>query len=123
LFEPTAFTDILFHPDESQYLTCSANFKIGYWDAFDGSGIRMIDGGESDMTCLDIQSDGNLFVSGSADRSVRVWNYDDGLTIAMGKVHSGTVNSVAISPDQKQVVSVGSEGGIFIWDMSKVCTK
>ena len=123
LFEPTAFTGILFHPDESQYLTSSANCKIGYWDAFDGSGIRMIDGGTSDLTCLDIQSDGCLFVSGSADRSVRVWNYDDGLTIAMGKIHSGTVNSVAISPDRKHIVSVGSEGGIFIWNMSAVCTK
>ncbi len=75
------------------------------------------------MTCLDIQSDGILFISGGADRTVRVWNYDDGLTIAIGKCHSGTVNSIAISPDRRHIVSDGSEGGIYIWDMSYVCTK
>jgi WD40 repeat protein len=123
LFEPSAFTDVLIHPDESQYLSCSANGKIGYWDAFDGSGIRLIEGGDSEMTCLDIYRDGTLFVSGSADRSVRVWHYDDGLTIALGRVHSGTVKSIAISPDHKKLVSVGSEGGIFIWDISAISNK
>lgn len=120
LFEPTVFKDVLFHPDESQYLTCQTNYKISYWDAFDGSAIRIIDGGDADMTCLDIQPEGNIFISGSADKSVRVWNYDDGITIGVGQGHSGKVSSVAISPDQQNLVSVGNEGGIFIWDLSEV---
>jgi WD40 repeat protein len=118
LFDQTVFKDVLFHPDESQYLTCQTNCKISYWDAYDGSAIRVIDGGDTDMTCLDIKPDGNIFVSGSADKSVRVWNYDDGITIGIGQRHSGKVSRVAISPDQQNLVSVGSEGGIFIWDIS-----
>lgn len=120
LFEPTVFNGVLYHPDESQYLTCGANSKIGYWDAFDGNAIRMIDGGDS-ITCLDIRpNDGALFVSGSADKLVKVWQYDDGIVVGVGRGHSGTVNSVAISPDQRHVVSVGSEGSIFIWGMDGV---
>lgn len=120
LFESTVFKDVLFHPDESQYLSCQTNGKISYWDAYDGSAIRIVDGGAADMTCLDIEPEGNIFVSGSADKSVRIWNYDDGITIGIGQGHSGKVSSVAISPDQKSLVSVGTEGGIFIWDLSHV---
>mmetsp|Transcript_5459 Transcript_5459/g.8024 ORF Transcript_5459/g.8024 Transcript_5459/m.8024 type:complete len:168 (-) Transcript_5459:61-564(-) len=119
MFEPTVFQHVLFHPDESQYLTCGSNHKIGYWDAYDGAAIRVVEGGAAEITCLDIQPEGNLFVSGSADKLVKLWSYDDGIAIGIGKGHSGTVNKVAISPDQKSIVSVGSEGGIFIWKMEK----
>jgi hypothetical protein len=30
--------------------------------------------------------------------------------------HSGAVTAVAVSPDKQRIVSVGTEGGIFIWD-------
>jgi len=118
LYESTIFTDVLLHPDESQYLSCGTNCKISYWDAYDGSAIRVIGGGDGKMTCLDIQSDGDTFVSGSADKLVKLWTYDDGLVIGVGKGHSGKINKVAISPDQKRVISIGNEGGIFIWDLS-----
>jgi WD40 repeat protein len=69
------------------------------------------------MNCLDIISSGERFASGSADKSVKLWAYDDGVTLAKGCCHSGVVNKVTISPDEKKIVSVGSEGGIFIWDL------
>lgn len=47
----------------------------------------------------------------------KVWHYDDGLTMNVGTGHSGSVAAVRISPDRKIIVSVGSEGGIFIWAM------
>lgn len=116
LYEPTVFNSIHYHPDESQYLTGSANNKIGFWDAFDGTPIRFITGGDADITCLDIQSNGTYFVSGGADKKINVWHYDDGKMVGSGKGHSGNINKVTFSPDQKSVVSVGSEGGIFIWN-------
>lgn len=117
MFEPTIFRHVLFHPDESQYLTCGSNFKISYWDSYDGSAIRVIDGGEAEMTSLDITADGSRFVSGSADKTVKLWSYDEGLVEGIGAGHSGCVNKVAISPDLSCIVSVGNEGGVFIWSM------
>jgi FOG: WD40 repeat len=117
LFENAVFTDMKFHPEEYQYLTCGTNCKISYWDAYDGSTIRVIDGGNAAMTSLCIVPNGDYFVSGSADKTVKLWHYDEGTVQQIGYGHSGLINSVAISPDTKSVVSVGSEGGIFIWSL------
>ena len=118
LYEPTVFNAIRYHPDESQYLTGSSNNKIGFWDAYDGTPIRFITGGEADITCLDVQSNGTYFVSGGCDKKINVWHYDDGRLVCSMKGHSGRISKVAISPDQRNVVSTGSEGGIFIWNFS-----
>lgn len=78
-------------------------------------------------------------MSGGADRIVKVWDYDEGgytpFIIARdrpkinihsgvcnlsGSGHSGTISSVAISPDQTMIVSVGHDGGIFIWKIPEV---
>jgi cilia- and flagella-associated protein 52 len=117
LFEPNVFESVLYHPDESQMLTCGSNHKISYWDSTDGQVIRVIEGGEDMMTTLDITSNGEFFVSGSKDRQVKIWHYDDGLAVAVGRGHSGTINKVKISPDEKTVVSVGSSGEIIFWEI------
>lgn len=117
-FEPTVFQAAVYHPDESQILTCGSNHKISYWDAYDGSAIRVVDGSESEMTSLDIEAgSGETFVSGSADKLVKVWSYDDGIATAVGTGHSGRVAAVKFAPDMKTAVSVGTEGAIFIWEL------
>ncbi|KAL9185278.1 hypothetical protein ACHAXT_003055 [Thalassiosira profunda] len=118
LYDPAVFNTLSYHPDESQYLTGSSNTKIGFWDAYDGSPIRFIPGGECDITSLDIHSSGTYFVSGGADKDVNVWHYDDGKLVGSGKGHSGKISKVTLSPNQKTVVSVGAEGGIFIWGLA-----
>lgn len=117
LFESNVFESVLYHPDESQMLTCGSNHKISYWDAVDSQVIRVIDGGEDMMSCLDITTSGEFFVSGSRDKLLKIWHYDDGLTVAVGKGHSGNIKAVKISPDQKTIVSVGTTGEIIFWEM------
>ena len=36
MFASTLFRNALYHPDESQILTCGSDRKLTYWDAFDG---------------------------------------------------------------------------------------
>jgi len=118
LFESTMFKALVYHPDESQVLTTGSDRKITYWDTFDGQAIRILEGSqEAEVATLSMAASGSHFVSGSADRLVKFWNYDTGLVEAIGAGHSGTVNSVAISPDQSFAVSVGDEGAIFLWDV------
>lgn len=117
LFEPNVFRSVLYHPDESQMLTCGSNHKITYWDSVDGQAIRVIDGGDGVMTSLDVEPEGEFFVSGCEDKILKVWHYDEGLPVAIGKGHCGSIKSVKISPDLSTIVSVGTTGEIIFWEM------
>lgn len=43
-----------------------------YWDAIDGQAIRVVDGGDMSMSSLDIEPEGEFFVSGSDDKLLKV---------------------------------------------------
>ena len=91
--------------------------KLMYWDAFEGSAIRELEGSSSEqVSALAIDPDGEALVSGGGDKMVKLWGYDEGNCYAMGAAHSGAVNRLAVTPDKSQIVSVGSEGAIMIWD-------
>jgi len=117
VFAPCNFTSILFHPDESQMLTCGNDGKIVYWDAVSADAIRVLDFEAGSLSCLDIEPDGVVFASGGGDKQVRVCDYDDGAVTHVGIGHSGNIQAVRISPDQQTIVSVGAEGSIFCWTM------
>ena len=89
----------------------------------------MLDGSDSgEINALAITKEGENFVSGGEDKLIKVWDYDEGICYYTGVGHSGHITKVtcfniysshflqiAIAPDQKTIVSVGTEGAIFIW--------
>lgn len=117
VMEPALYEAALFHPDGSQLLTCGSNHHITYYDAYDGSLIRVLKGGENAVRALDVVVGGEMFVSGGADNLVKVWAYVEGVVLSVGHGHSGPIQDVKVSPDERRIVSVGEEGGIFIWRM------
>jgi len=124
LFESTMFKNLVYHPDESQLLTTGSDRKIAYWDTFDGQAIRVLEGSEEgELATLSIAKSGSHFVSGGEDRLLKLWDYDEGTAKFVGIGHSGTINAVAISPDQSFIVSVGQEGAIFIWTVPEAVTE
>lgn len=66
-------------------------------------------------TCLDVSSCGTLLATGSEDQRVKLWDYDSGECYSVGIGHSAPVRAVAITPDVQHIVSVGDDGGVFMW--------
>ncbi len=89
--------------------------------------VRTFTGHTGKITCLAASKDGKWFVSGSADRTVRVWDVSSGKTLWTFQGHAGAtvegrevgVTAVAISPDGKWVASGGVDGGIKLWPLTK----
>jgi len=114
-FEPNVFKSVAIHPDESQILTCGTNHKVTYWDVTDGQAIRELEGGDDFMNCIDMDANGEFYLTGSDDKLLKLWHYDEGLTVAKGKGHSGAINCAAMSPDQTVLVSAGRDGDVIFW--------
>lgn len=59
MFSSTVFTDVVYHPNGAQLLTCGTNRCIGLWEALDGSLIREIEGSTgSALNSLDLTTTG-----------------------------------------------------------------
>ena len=62
--------------------------------------------------------DGRLIVSGSEDKSVRVWDSSTGEVQNVLEGHTISVQSVAFSPDGRHIVSGSWDESVRVWDSS-----
>lgn len=71
IFANTMFCVVCYRPDECQIITAGTDRKIGYWETYDSSQIRELDGSKSDsINGMDIH--GEYFVTGGGDRLIKV---------------------------------------------------
>ena len=116
IFANTLFKAICYRPDECQIITAGTDRKIAYWETFDASQIRELDGSKSgSIEGLDISSDGIYLVTGGADKLIKVWKYEEGSITHVGEGHSGDITRLKICPNRQWIVSVSADGAILRW--------
>ncbi|XP_030855252.1 WD repeat-containing protein on Y chromosome isoform X3 [Strongylocentrotus purpuratus] len=70
------------------------------------------------ILCFDYDKDSNVIVTGGMDRSVRTWNpYVTTKATSVMKGHTSAVVSVVVNTQHGQIISVGKDKGIKVWDM------
>ncbi|XP_029456180.1 cilia- and flagella-associated protein 52 [Rhinatrema bivittatum] len=112
----TLFRCVCYHPEEFQIITSGTDRKIGYWEVFDASPIRELEGSLSGaLNGMDISPEGVHFVTGGDDKLVKVWDYNEGEVTHVGIGHSGNISSIRICPSIKYIISVSSDGAILRW--------
>ncbi|KAF7360035.1 putative TUP1-general transcription repressor [Mycena venus] len=114
-------------------LHCRELIYFQIWDVAMCSICKVFDGHQGRVYCLDFSTDGNVLISGSSDRSVRIWDMDDGsmrvLAVspdpehvpASGSWKEGTdleVSSVTVSPDGTLVAAGYVDAVIRIWSVA-----
>ena len=79
---------------------------------------KVIRGGSDDVRSVAYSPDGKYIVSGSADKTIQLWDAESGQAIREPfQGHSGWVQSVAFSPDSKHIVSCSTDKTIRLWDV------
>lgn len=64
-----------------------------------------------------ITPDEKYIVSGSQDRTIKLWDIQSGKELRSFEGHTSYVSSVAITPDGKHIVSGGSDNTIKLWEI------
>jgi eukaryotic-like serine/threonine-protein kinase len=88
-------------------LTC------GGWDFWQECTLR---GHSENVISVAYLPDGKHIVSGSNDKTVKIWDAQSGEEKCTLRGHSGILTSVAYSPDGKHIASASWDKTVKIWD-------
>jgi WD40 repeat protein/mono/diheme cytochrome c family protein len=110
---------VAFAPDGERALICAEN-KVFLLDAKTGKVLHTLTGHTGSVVCAVFSADGKQVLSGSDDRTLRLWDAKTGHEIHAYLGHENGVKSVAISPDGKQLLSGGSDATVRLWDADAV---
>src|SRR5439155_1486864 len=71
------------------------------------------------VTCVAFSADGKHILTGSKDRSLRLWDAATGKKVQTFVGHGNWVTAAALSPDGKLALSVSDDGSVKLWDAAE----
>jgi len=98
-----------FSPDRTRVATGGRRGAF-IWDVETGELLRTFPGHTGDVTAVAYSNDGSMLVTGSNDRTARLWDVNSGQQL-LALVEDGDVNIVVFSPDDTLIAT-----GDRIWD-------
>ncbi|MBD1853162.1 caspase family protein, partial [Cyanobacteria bacterium FACHB-502] len=78
--------------------------------------IRSFEGHTGDVYAVALSRDGQTIVSGSSDKTVRLWSLD-GTLLRTLTGHTGYVRAVALSRDGQTIVSGSDDSTVRLWNL------
>src|SRR5882724_7921419 len=81
--------------------------------------LQLFQGHDEAVSSVAFSPDGSKIVSGSWDKTIRIWDASTGVEMLPPlQGHDGCISSVAFSPDGSKIVSGSDDKTIRIWDVS-----
>ena len=97
--------------------TSGAEGETRIWEVATNREILVLKGEHSDsVNGVAFSPDGSKLVTGSSDKTIKLWDLKTGKVVATGKDHSDAVWGVAWSADGKRIASCGADKSVKIWD-------
>ncbi|CAN8099981.1 unnamed protein product [Discula destructiva] len=109
--------------------SCANDLTIKLWDPADEyKNIRTLPGHDHTVSSVRFipsgvagaSGSGNLLVSASRDKTLRIWDVSTGYCIKTLSGHAGWVRAVCPSPDGRFLLSAGDDNTARLWDIDAV---
>jgi WD40 repeat protein len=98
-------------------LTGSYDASMILWDTATGEKLHTLTGHTGAVTDIDFAGvDGSHAISASADTFLKLWDLETGLVVKTFAGHPVAVTSVAVSADNRAILSGDKEGTAIIWN-------
>jgi len=102
---------------EEELVTGLSHGYILFWDCDEKNPVgKVLDSGRSAITALALSPDGKYLALSGADYRLRVYEVKTMKLVARCGGHGGRVNRLSFSPDQRQIVSVGADAAVCVWN-------
>ncbi|ESO98357.1 hypothetical protein LOTGIDRAFT_203725 [Lottia gigantea] len=107
---------------ERKFATTSWDKSVHIWDIATGmyrsNGPETLKGShEGSVSCCDFTEDGLMLATGSYDNSIVIWDADNCVQKIRLQGHTGWVNDVVISSDQKWLLSCSNDTSVRVWNI------
>ncbi|MGK7925883.1 MAG: protein kinase [Spirulina sp.] len=113
--------EIIFHPQTNVIITGSWDYRICFWNLTEE--IAEIEAHSGWIKTLAITQDGQLLASGSADKTIKLWNIETrGLQQTL-LGHEGEIRSLAFNPAGTLLISGSCDRTIRIWGIRSYTNK
>ncbi|MBM3498106.1 MAG: NACHT domain-containing protein, partial [Armatimonadetes bacterium] len=83
-----------------------------------GACLQVLQGHTGWVMSVAVTRDGSRAVTGSGDRTVRVWYLDTGTCLRTLEGHTNGVIAVALTPDGQRAVTGSSDRTVRVWDLN-----
>jgi len=101
--------------NQTTVVTAGQERTLTYWDLRMADPVRMIDLDE-EVTTMSMSPDDRHLVTAGTGQIVKVYDINSGSQTSRGSAHSRRIQKLSFSPDGKQVVSVGMDHSIMVWN-------
>jgi WD40 repeat protein len=99
-------------------LSGSRDCTIRVWNPSTGTEAWYMRGHEDTVNSVVTSGDSRFMVSGSSDRTIRLFTFGD-LQLTILNIHESSVNSVAVSPDNQSITSGSDDCTVLVRDISE----
>ncbi|ELP93308.1 transcription initiation factor TFIID subunit, putative [Entamoeba invadens IP1] len=112
--------DVQYCPLEYYMISSSYDKTARLWTSKQCKSVRIFggDGGHTeDVNCSIFTPDALMVITGSSDKTVKIWDVGKGRKLADLSGHDAPVTTLAISSSGRYLASADQKGSVFIWDI------
>ncbi len=112
----TEVYQLAFNPDGKTLTTSGSDHTVRVWDYRTGAMVRTVEGPFVEQGAFN--RDCTMLAVGDWYGRVQVWDFAKGSSRRLAGSHAAKVTSVAITPNDKYVISGSQDGTIKVWDIA-----